>query len=984
MKIGNTNRALFVICLAVFFFLKVDAFAQQEVSGTVYDGNSDKTLPGVNILVKGTTNGTTTDAQGHYSLTASASDTLVFSFVGYTTKEVAVNGRSQIDVRLSQTTYSSKDVVVVGYGTQRKEDVTSAVASVSSGDFVESAPKDAASLIKGKVAGLMITEPSGNPTSGSSIKLRGTTTLEASSEPLVLIDGVPGDLSTVAPENIAKISVLKGGSAAAIYGSRGSNGVILITTKHHKANQPATISYQGYLDVQQIKKTPGFLDAAGVRKMNKKYNAGFIDYGYNTDWIHHVLRDQAPLTQEHNLTYSAGDAQTNYTASVNFRQEDGIFKRSDNKKLVGRLNVHHSMFDGKVIGDLNFLSSIQDYPTVWNNYIWRQAFIRNPTDHIYTKDGGYQTRPQFNYDNPMSLLNEATGQNEERQMRLNGTITVKPVKNLSLKAMGSTSKWDQQSGYAEDFQHISTLKNNVHGYASRGESSHTNSQFEFTAKYANDIGPHSFNVLGGYSYQRYIQQAFSLSNSDFPTDVFTYNRIQSGNYLSQGKASMSSSKSSYKLIGFFGRLNYNYDNRYILMGSVRYEGNSKFGAHHKWGWFPALSAGWRISEEDFMNNVDFVNNLKLRIGYGVTGIAPSDAYRSLASYGLGGKFYHNGQWVQSFVPARNANPNLKWERKEETNLGLDFSLFQSRLSGSVDLYKRKTKDLLFNYTVPSPPYLYDSILANVGTMSNKGIEASLQYDVFQQKDLTWTTQVNYSTNKNKLVSLSNDQFQSKNNYIDAGYIGESVQLPTHRVYVGGPVGNFYGYKSIGISSDGSWIVEGKNGKPLKYPDETSLTDRQVIGNGIPNHNVSWNNTVRYKNFDLSVLIRGAFDFQILNYTRLFYTNPNYTQYNLLPSAFDKVYGKRQLDSEWAYMSYYVENGDYVKIDNVTLGYTFRVDKLKYVRNARIYVSGKNLYTFTGYSGIDPEVRVSGLNPGDDPRDKYPTTRTFTIGLNLKF
>lgn len=981
------------MCLAILLAFQVEGLAQHTVSGTVTDASTSETLPGVNIRVAGTAIGTASAADGSFEVTApSASDTLLFSYVGYETLEVPINGRATLDVALQQQTFIADEMVVVGYGTQREEDVTSAISSVDSDEFIQASPKDAASLIKGKVAGLNISEPSGNPVGGTEIKLRGTTTLNASSNPLILIDGIPGDLNTVAPENIASIDVLKDGSAAAIYGSRGSNGVILITTKDNRG-EGVMMRYQGYVDVQQITKMPNFLDAEGVRAANEQYAPdqfpGFTDYGFNTDWTDEIMR--TPISQNHTMTLSGGSDETSYTASLNYRPSKGIFMRSENEVINGRINIDHSMFDDKLRADVSLNGRIQKYWTggdgfSFNTSVWRHALIRNPTDRVLNTENDavkWQERPIFNYVNPVGLLEESGGENENRELRLSGTLTYNPIDNLSLKILGSTSRWNQARGYSETFQHFSTTANNLDGYASRGFASNQDNLMEITATYQNNLGDHAFNVLGGYSWQEVISESFFANTFNFPTDLFDYNSLESGQALTEGEASIGSGKSSYKLIGFFGRVNYTFDDRYILMGSVRYEGNSKFGADNKWGVFPAVSAGWRISNEEFMSDVDFIDDLKLRAGYGVTGIAPGAPYQSLASFSYGGSFYNDGEWVQGIEPSRNANPNLKWERKEEVNLGVDFALFGERLSGAVDVYRRNTKDLLFNYDVPSPPYLYGSILANVGEMKNEGLEVALDYRVFQKQDLNWITGLTYSTNNNELVTLSNEQFSTENNYINAGGIGESVQVPTHRLFVGGEVGNFYGYKSVDIDENGEWIIEDPEGNLVNYVD-ISGEDRQIIGNGVPNHNLSWNNMVRYKNFDLSTTVRGAFDFQVLNLTRLFHENPKQSQYNLLESAFDPVYGKRLLNNEWQYMSYYLEDGDYVKIDNITLGYTFAAGQVDFLSNARVYVSARNVYTFTGYSGIDPEVGIGGLAPGVAYRDQYPTTRTFTFGVDLQF
>ncbi len=991
----TASKLLFILPLLLLWHS--NGFAQHTVTGTVIDAEDQEPLAGVNIIIRGTTQGTSTNQDGAYEINVpSESDTLMVSFVGYETRTIPINGRSEIDIELTSQQVVGEELVVVGYGTQRREEVTSAVSSVSSEEFIQASPKDAASLIKGKIAGLNISEPSGNPVSGTEIKLRGTTTLNASSEPLILIDGVPGDLNTVAPENIESIDVLKDGSAAAIYGSRGSNGVILITTKRHGANQPTTLRYQGYVDVQQITKMPGFLDAEGVRSMNEQFGpdgsgefSGFTDYGFNTDWPDRIMR--TPVSQNHTLTLSGGNASTSYSTSLNYRPTNGLFIRSENELINGRINVNHSMFEGKLVADVSANSRIQTYWTggdgfSFNNSVWRHALIRNPTDRVFNTDNDavkWQERPIFNYVNPVGLLKESGGENENRELRLNGTLTYNPVEELSLSILGSTSRWNQERGYSESFQHFSTTANNLDGYASRGLSSNQDNLLELTATYENSFGIHSFNVLGGYSWQEVTTENFFANTFNFPTDLFDYNSLESGQAINEGEANIGSGKESFKLIGFFGRVNYNYDDRYILMGSVRYEGNSKFGADNKWGVFPAVSAGWRISNESFMETVDFINDLKIRAGYGVTGIAPGDPYQSLASFSYGGSFFNNGEWVQGIEPSRNANPNLKWERKEEINLGLDFTVLDDRIEGSLDLYKRTTKDLLFNYDVPSPPFLFGEILANVGEMENRGLEAVLNFQAIQKQDLSWTTGLTYSTNSNKLVTLSNDQFSTENNFINAGGIGESVQLPTHRIEVGGQVGNFFGYKTVDIDENGEWIIEDPEGNRVNYVD-ISLEDRQVLGNGVPNHNLSWNNTFRYKNFDLSTTVRGAFDFQILNLTRLFHENPRQSQYNLLESAFEPIYGKRLLNNEWQYMSYYIEDGDYVKVDNITLGYTFNVNNLNIISNARLYVSSRNVFTITGYSGIDPEVGIGGLNPGVEPRDQYPTTRTFTFGVDIQF
>lgn len=993
----TTNRMILVFVLAAFLLGPVGVFAQHSVSGTVTDASTSETIPGVNVLVKGTDRGASTNPSGFYEVNAtSETDTLVFSFVGYETQEVPINGRTEIDVALQQGTLMADDIVVIGYGTQRQEEVTSAVSRVSSEDFTEASPVDAGQLIQAKVPGLAITRPSGNPTQGSQIRLRGTTTLEASTDPLVLIDGVPGNLNTVSPEDIESVDVLKDGSAAAIYGSRGSNGVILITTKRRNTNAPTRIEYDGYTNIQTIKKRPDMLDAEGIRQWNDEY-PNLQDYGAtddripansSTDWFDVVTR--TPVSQNHNLSFSGGDAETNYTATFNYRNNEGLFLRSDNEVTTGRFNVRHSMLENQLTADLNVVTRSQNYfsgdgtgNNGFNEFAYRNTLTRNPTDLPRYDDGSYVYRSGFEDENPLVLINEVDGETVNRELRLNGTLGYNPVEQLSLELMGAFNQWSQTSGYAETLQHVSAVEGGTEAFAARSAAANEDKLLEFTGTFNEDFAEHAVTLLGGYSYQEVISENYSMSNFNFPTDAYTYNRMQSGDALSDGEASMSSYKESHKLIGFFSRLNYSYDNRYIFMASVRYEGNSKFGKDYKWGVFPAASFGWRIAQESFMEDVDFVSDLKIRAGFGVTGIAPSDPYQSLPSLNYGQRVYNNGEWVQTISPARNPNPNLRWERKEELNLGLDFALFNDRLSGSLDIYRRDTKDMLWDYDVPVPPNVFGSITANVGQMRNEGIEVGLEYQVSQGGNFSYTTSVTGSTNRNKLVSLSNELYETSNDFFYTGYTQPPIQLPTHRVEIGGAIGNFYGFKSVDISDDGRWIVEDQDGNEVLQTN-ASLDDRQVLGNGIPDYNVGWNHSMRYKNFDLNVTMRGAFGHQILNFQRMFYENPTLSPENVLESAFEPVFGKRRLDTGLAYVSYYVEDGDYWKLDNATLGYTFNVTDLRFVQNARVYVSGSNLFTITGYKGIDPEVDTGGLDPGNDPRDKFPTTRTFTLGVNVTF
>jgi TonB-linked SusC/RagA family outer membrane protein len=894
------------------------------------------------------------------------------------TQEIPVNGRSIINVVLTEETVGLNEVVVIGYGTQKKGDVTSSISSVKSTDFVKGAVKDAAQLIQGKVSGLSITTPSGNPTDNTQIMLRGITTLKSETSPLILIDGIPGNLSTVASEDIETIDVLKDGSSAAIYGTRGTNGVILITTKQISGEMPATAEYSAYASVQTIARQADFMNAADYRRLigeGKLLN----DFGSSTDWLKEITR--TPISQMHNLSLKGGSKTTNYVASVNFKQTQGIFKKSDDERMNARLEVNHNLLNGKIKLNGGILGGVISY---FNLYPYRQALIRNPTDAVTDATGNWIERSIFQYENPVAWNNETFGDNRNTNLRFHESITIAPFRGLKLKILGASDRNVFYSGYSETKKHISTIRDGKNGFASRSTSASVANLLEITGEYNRIFAKNNLTVMGGYSYNDYTGENFYMDNFDFPTDAFSYNNMGMGNALLRGEATMTSYKSSSRLISFFGRASYNYDDKYLLMGSVRQEGSSKFGKNYQWGLFPAVSAGWRISKESFFKGISFIDDLKLRAGFGVTGTEPSSPYMSLTRLQYSDRILVNGKWIQQIIPASNPNPDLRWEKKEELNFGIDFSALKARISGSVDYYIRTTKDMLWDYQVPTPPYLYSSITANVGEMQNKGLEVLLNFIPVKKEHFQWSTGISYSTNKNKLVSLSNDLYKTSNDYFDWGYTGDPIQQATHRVKIGEPIGNFWGVKSIGIDENGIWIIEGKDGNPKSIEAKTE-DDKRVIGNGLPKHYAAWNNTLKYKNFDLNVTMRGAFGFQILNFQRMFYENPTINiRYNVLKTAYDKVYGKSVLAYTQDYVSYYIEDGDYWKIDNVTLGYTFDVSKVKFVRSARVYISGLNMATITGYKGIDPEVNRMGLDPGNDDRDKYPTTRTFSFGLNLTF
>ncbi|WP_349316667.1 SusC/RagA family TonB-linked outer membrane protein [Chitinophaga sp. MM2321] len=962
-----------------------------HIRGQVTNENGQP-LIGVTVALKGTQVATNTNTDGEFEIkTAQSGSQLVFSSIGFETQSVDITGRNNLVIVMKTRVSDLGGVVVIGYGTQRKVDVTSAVASIQSKDFVQGVAKDAGQLLQGKVAGLTIVSPSGDPTKNSQILLRGTATLNTSTQPLILVDGIPGDLNTVAPQDIESIDVLKDGSAAAIYGTRGTNGVILITTKNTKGNVDPSIEYSGILSTQRIARKPQMLTAADYRKLLQEGVAG-EDEGADTDWLKAI--SQNPLIHTHNFTIRGGTAKTNYVASGTYRSLEGIFQKTDNRTLNSRVDINHNMFGGKVLMNAGLLTRNNSYTSTGNGvsfagHIYRQALNRNPTAPLQNDDGTWNEKPAvYQYENPLSRLYESDGKHTNILTRANGSIAWYALPSLRLKVLGAVETFNQNEGYSETKKHISTIRGGKNGYAIIRSDKGSNKLLEMTAEYTQRVQQHRFTALGGYSYQENSDEGSWMENWDFPTDKFSYNNIGLGDAIKLGRAQMGSNKYESNLIGFFARATYSFDDKYLLMASLRREASSKFlGAKQPWGNFPSVSVGWRINEEGFMQDISFIDNLKLRVGYGVTGTAPDALFLGIARLGYGSYTLVDGRWVRSLSPSSNPNEFLRWEEKRETNAGLDFSLYKGRISGSIDYYKRLTKGLLFDYPVPSPPNLFSTTTANAGTMENKGIEMLVNLVPVQKKDFTWTTSVNFSTNKNKLVSLENELYKLTNDFFDAGReSGEPFNAQTHRVQVGNRIGNFYGFKVIDVTDDGKWIYETTDGKAVPYDEfEYKDEDKRILGNGLPKYYTGWNNTFRYKNIDLGITMRGAFGFQILNFQRMYFENPGTTQYNRLKSSNDPVFGKAVLNKTVSreYNSYYVEDGDYWKIDNITLGYNFTIRAIK-AQNARVYISTLNSVILTGYKGIDPEVNSLGLSPGNDERDKYPSVRTFTIGLNIKF
>jgi TonB-dependent starch-binding outer membrane protein SusC len=973
------------------------------VSGTITD-EKNQPLPGVNVLEKGTANGTTTDASGKFSLNVNDENSvLVISFIGYISQSITVGSRTFIDVVMEPDTKILEEVVVVGYGTQRRKELTSAITGIRSEDFnkgpVANSPMQ---LIQGKVPGLGISRANGGDPSGEiQIQMRGVSTVKGNLSPLIVIDGVPGgNLNTVAPEDIESIDVLRDGSASAIYGTRGSNGVIIVTTKKGKSTAPA-LEYSSYVYYEKYNNKIEVLDASEWRQLKTDFaNSGnsilqnkvgsIIDYGGDTDWFEEISQNK--LSQVHNLSISGANERTNYFASVNYRDIQGLIKRSFNRMINYRLALSHAVFDEKLIFDFNIGSTYgKSRPS--NYGMFTSAMLRNPTFPIYNPDGTFHEEPDLSGGNLVARIHMYENDVQRSENLVSTRATLSLTDELKVSVLGGLQRYNDIVGeyyYRNAYAGVIGGFRDLNGEASRSATQSIDRTIETTITYDKLIADaHRLNVVGGYSYQDFESEGFGANNRNFISDDFTYNNLNAGKALSDGiykNNDVWSTKRSSKLIAFFARAIYSFNDKYLFTAGLRREGSSKFGKDNKWGLFPAVTAGWRISQEEFLRNSPVVNDLKLRVGYGITGNQGIQEYVSLERLSTGGTMLYNGKWITGYNPSSNPNPNLRWEKKAETNVGIDLGLYDDRLVINVDVYNRKTTDLLYEYTVPVPPNLYNTLWTNVGEISNKGLEVAINYVPVRKSNFLWNTGFNVSYNRNRLISLSNDFYKTKfQDLEDLGAPGLG-NVNAYRLEEGQPIGNMYGYGFAGFTEEGKWLFWDKDNETTLSATEAQYEDKRVIGNGLPKYWFGFTNNFTFGNFDANILIRGAFGFDILNTKRLFYENRKLIPSNILKSGLSSpVIDDPQLSD------YYIEKGDYLKLDVVNIGYTIPL-KSKFINNARIYVATKNLFTLTGYKGNDPELEINGLTPGFDRKENsgrdyvrdYPSTRTFSMGCNIRF
>ncbi|MDY0200872.1 MAG: SusC/RagA family TonB-linked outer membrane protein [Bacteroidales bacterium] len=972
-----------ILLLTFSLLFSLMALSQEiKVTGKVTDGRDSSPLIGVNIVVKGTTIGVVTDIDGLYTILAPAGATLQFSFLGYKTIEEQVGTRNIINVTLAEAYESLEEIVVIGYGTQKKSDRTGAVSHIKADEMNQGVLTDPIQALQSKAAGVMVTKKGGDPNSGFSIKIRGATALITGTSPLYVVDGIPGvDPTTIAPEDIESFNILKDASAAAIYGSRGSNGVIIITTKRGDFKKGTQIDFNAYLSTDFVANRLDLLSADQVRKYVADNNLNFNDGGANVNWQDEIYRPGQ--SQNYSFGYSGGDETSSYRVSLSHNDFKGVVIGTNKTRTIGRINVDKSVFDDRLKMQAGLSGTVEQNEYIsyggWGaNDILYQAFQRNPTDPVKDSDGNlYDFQRGFSYWNPVKLVDDI--QNERDAKRYNGFFKadLEIIKGLTAGINLGYNRNDSESFYFEP----STLRlGTTSGFGRRSYGNAESRILESTVMYKNKFAEmHNLEVVGGYSFQEDFFTGFAAQGQQPFLDYTMSHDLSILQSVNPGD--ITSYKSSSRLISFFGRGMYNYNSKYYLTATVRRDGSSKFGKNNEWGWFPSASVMWNITGEDFMEDVDILNSLRLRAGYGITGNQEIGIYNDLSYYQSAGNAPNpeTGEDAILFEFAHTANPDLKWEENAELNIGLDFGLFRDRISGSIEYFMKNTYDLLGNYSVPVPPNPVPRIWANVGEIEIKGFEFFIQAFPVRSSNFEWKTSLVFSSYKQNVKSLSNDKYewaQLEEGWLSGpGLVGDRNW--TQVVRPGTPVGTWYMPEYAGISPDGKFLFYNAEGGITR---DITKAERREVGSAQPDFEMGWSNYFTfYKNFDLSFNLRAVYGFQIFNTTKLIFGNPIWLPgQNVLQSALDEA--ERGLDDNPKPSSYYLEDGSFIRLDNISLGYNFK--NVAGFKNIRVYFASNNLLTLTKYTGIDPEISFDGLSFGLDQFNVYPKTRTFTFGVNV--
>lgn len=983
---SNMRRVLFSSALLLVSSL---TFAQSNVSGTVKDANGEP-LIGVSVLEVGTQNGAVTDMYGNYKLNVKPGAKLKISYIGFTPQTVKAGSNSQIVLQEDNTALN--EVVVVGYGTMRRKDVTSSITTVKAEDLNQGVFTDPGQMLQGKVPGLVVSstaDPNGSPT----ITLRGASTLRTGAmSPYYVVDGIPGvDISIVSPEDIESIDVLRDATATAIYGSKAANGVIIITTKKG-AEEKTNVSYNGYVAFDNILKKYDVCTADDLRQYAKDNNITLKDGGANMDWQDEVLR--TGISHNHNVNISGGNGSTNYMISADLRKREGVIKmtgfdRFNVRSLVSTktlkdhltVSIGANMMYGKHFGvpSGNEGASVLD---AMNYY--------SPTNAIKNADGTWTVGSGSKNYNPLALMEENKSETVWKRNQFVGKTALELWKGFVWSVNYSWSNY--QSTYSAYNTRNSQLEGigNKNGQATRNTYFGREQTFETYLNYDFKVGKSKWGLMGGYSWEeKKNNDGFGLSvEGYYNDDLGWYNMSYAQTILGVQNSVQSGYLEKVRNISFYGRVNYSFDSRYMLQATIRRDGSSVFGKNNRWGTFPSVSAAWNITEEKFMQNQHIFDNLKLRAGYGISGNAMGfDVYSSYNTYGASGTFVYDGKTYRTYGATKNANPDLKWESTGMLNIGLDFAFLKGRLNGTVEVYHKKTKDLIWSYPVSTTQYIYGWMDANVGEMTNKGIEFTLNAVPVRTKNFMWSTTLNLSHNKNTVDKMQNETFHTTNlTQGDPMVAGVSADGWTQRIMEGEPIGTFYTYQYAGtVNGRSEYYVLDENGNRTgETTNNPSLKDRSITGCAQPKLNAGWNNTLTYKNWSLNAFITGVFGNDVYNSARAHYTSAQMFSdgKNVLKEFLNNPAG----DASGSLPSdRFIEKGSYVRLQTLSLSYTFRNCFNDWIQDLTLYGTANNLFTITNYKGLDPEVNMGGIDPGIDYRwSRYPHTRTFMVGVKINF
>ena len=965
----------------------------KTLKGTVTDAKGEPII-GANIKVEGTNIGTITNMDGQFTLNVPENAILQISYIGFISQNIKVGTDKSITVQLQEDSQSLDEVVVVGYGTMKKSDLTGSVSSLTSDNFKTGTDLTPQQLMQGSFSGVNISQNSGKPGGSNTIRVRGGTSITASNDPLYVIDGVPistsagvnqSNISTsttdffdqepvyplanINPGDIESINILKDASATAIYGSRGANGVIMITTKKGKQGV-RQLDYSFNLGISTVAKKLDVLTGDEYRSTVSDLGLTLDDKGMNTDWQDIIFR--TAISQNHHLSFMSGSEHTNYRASVGYSNQNGILKGSGMKSANGRVNINHKALNDKLKLDMNlsYGETDSDQAPLSNTVgsemgssMLYEAYVFNPTYPIYNEEGDYYDVPPYRV-NPASFSKELLDKRSTSQFLGNLTADWNFYKPFTFQVnVGYNKNTINRNSYISK---SNLLGNSNNGYVTVQKLSDYSKLLETILKYNQDFGNHYINAMIGYSWQYFYDEGQTTKAYGFLSDNFKWYSLAAA----QTVESISSYAESNTLISMYGRVNYNFADKYLLTATVRRDGSSRFGSGNKWGIFPSVAASWRISQEDFFRN-DVVSDLKLRASFGITGSQEIGNYNSLSTLGaLSNGYLIGGKKITIVLPQQYTNPDLKWEQTAQTDIGIDFGLLNGKIRGSIDWYYKRTTDLLLSVAVPSPSLITKQI-ANVGTVTNQGVELDLAFDLMRRKNFTWEANLNLSHNENKVVSLSNGKWTGDNMQVapcqGQGLSGTYAQL----IMPGQPIGTFYGKRFTGIKDGVEQFAN--NGEP------------EVIGCAQPDLTFGIGTNLQYKNWNLSLNFRGSVGNDIYNCTanNLVYLS-NLPGRNVLKKAITSGVNR---DQAKVYSSRFIEDGSFVRLDNISLGYNFNLPEL-YISNARIFVSAQNLFTITNYSGTDPEVNSEISRTGVAPLGvdylSYPKARTFSMGINVSF